>query len=91
MMYSTVSILAPSKSLSPVNASVGLRVGLSFIPELIVVIGFVVAGILTRHVRRVATGERTREVDLGMVKIESGRGKDGEVSGRLMGSGSGDV
>ncbi|CZR51469.1 uncharacterized protein PAC_01345 [Phialocephala subalpina] len=87
MMYSTISILAPSKNLSPVNAALGLRLGLSFIPELIAVIGFVVVGILTRNVRRAGRGDRMREVDVRMVRMESERGKDGEVAGRrLMGS-----
>lgn len=74
-MYSTIAILAPSKNLSVVNAALGLKLGLSFIPELIAAIALVVVGLLTRQVRRVQTDAESREGVTGMV----GR-KEGEVA-----------
>lgn len=52
MMYSVISILAPSKSLNPTSGSVGIRVGLSFIPELIAMLALVYAGLATLTLRR---------------------------------------
>lgn len=81
-MYSTVSILAPSKSLSPVNAAIGLRVGLSFIPELVAVILLIVGGIITRDVRKTALRSEGREVEVGMERLAGERGKYQGVAGR---------
>jgi hypothetical protein len=60
MMYSVISILAPSKSLNPTSGSLGLRVGLSFIPELIAMLALVYVGLATHTLRREVkdTGER---------------------------------
>jgi hypothetical protein len=52
MMYSVISILAPSKSLNPTSGSYGLRIGLSFIPELIAMLALVYAGLTTHTLRR---------------------------------------
>jgi hypothetical protein len=51
-MYSVISILAPSKSLNPTRGSTGLKVGLSFIPELIAMLALVYAGLVTHKLRR---------------------------------------
>jgi hypothetical protein len=51
-MYSVISILAPSKSLNPTSGSIGLRIGLSFVPELIAVLVLVCAGLATHTLRR---------------------------------------
>ncbi|KAE8448754.1 hypothetical protein EG329_008970 [Mollisiaceae sp. DMI_Dod_QoI] len=77
VMYSTIAILAPSKNLSVMNTALGLKLGLSFIPELIAAIALVVVGLLTRRVGRVQRDVESREVTTGMV----GR-KDGEVAQR---------
>ncbi len=52
MVYSVVSILAPSKNLNPTNGAIGFRVGLSFIPELIAILAFVYVGLATHMLRR---------------------------------------
>lgn len=52
MMYSVISILAPSKSVNPTSGSYGLRIGLGFIPELIAMLALVYAGLTTHSLRR---------------------------------------
>jgi hypothetical protein len=66
VLYSTVALLAPSKSLNPVSSAIGLKLGLSFIPELLAVIAFVVVGFVTRNVRRVRMDGRSRELETGV-------------------------
>lgn len=57
MLYSVISILAPTKELNPVTGAIGLRIGLEFMPELIIVIAFVVVGLATRDIRREAANK----------------------------------
>jgi hypothetical protein len=52
MVYSVVAILSSSKSLNPITGDIGYRVGLSFIPELIVIIILVHIGMATLNLRR---------------------------------------
>lgn len=52
MMYSVVSILAPSKNLNPTTGAVGFKTGLSFLPELIAILAFVYVGLATHSLRR---------------------------------------
>ncbi|PVH85002.1 hypothetical protein DL98DRAFT_584059 [Cadophora sp. DSE1049] len=52
LIYSVVSIFSPSKDLNPVSGSLGLRIGLSFLMELITVIGFTLVGLATHGIRR---------------------------------------
>jgi hypothetical protein len=75
LMDSALGILHPTKSLNPLIGSLGLKLGLSFIPELIATLILVVVGIWTRNVisltsgnawkkngRRVAGGSSIEEV-----------------------------
>ncbi|KUJ23609.1 uncharacterized protein LY89DRAFT_187767 [Mollisia scopiformis] len=87
VMYSLVSILAPSKSLSPVSAALGLKLALSFIPELIAVITFVVVGILTRNVWM----EYARGDGVSAVRMESGSSWTGNKRGERLVQGAGHV
>jgi hypothetical protein len=52
MVYSVVSILAPSTALNPTSGAIGLRIGLSFIPELIATLAMVYTGLATHSLRR---------------------------------------
>ncbi len=53
MIYSVISILAPSKNLNPITGAIGYKIGLSFIPGLIVIRAFVTVGLATIDLRRV--------------------------------------
>ena len=52
MIYTVISILAPSTSLNPISGAIGLRIGLSFIPELVAILAYVYAGLTTHMLRR---------------------------------------
>jgi hypothetical protein len=52
MLYSVISILAPSKSLNPESGATRLKIGLSFVPELIAMLGLVFVGLATHNLRR---------------------------------------
>lgn len=81
VLYSTASLLAPSKNLSAVHAAIGLKIALSFLPELIAAIGFVVLGITTRNIRRVENdGKRVEGLGLGGMA----RGKEGDLAERQL-------
>ncbi|RDL41039.1 Uncharacterized protein BP5553_01018 [Venustampulla echinocandica] len=54
VLYSTVSIFSDNASLNPVTGSIGLRVGLSFIPELVSALMFILVGLATRQVMGIA-------------------------------------
>ncbi|KAE9380391.1 hypothetical protein N431DRAFT_522467 [Stipitochalara longipes BDJ] len=56
MVYSVISILAPSKSLNPTTGAIGLRIGLSFIPELIAILALTYVGLATHKLRRDVKG-----------------------------------
>jgi len=71
MVYSVISIVAPSKSLNPTTGAVGLRIGLSFIPELIAILALTFAGLATHTLRREV--KQTRE---GQVLSVHGGGRD---------------
>jgi protein-S-isoprenylcysteine O-methyltransferase Ste14 len=62
MLYSVLSILAPSKSLNPESGAIGLKIGLSFIPELIAMLGLVFVGLATLNLRRMVEEARGRGV-----------------------------
>ena len=61
MIYSVVYIFTRSASLNPVTGSLGIRVGLSPVPELLTVLIFVITGILTNpsEIRKGAAVQRT--------------------------------
>jgi hypothetical protein len=50
LMDSVLGIVHPTQNLNPMTGSLGLKLGLSFIPELIAVLVLISAGILTRNV-----------------------------------------
>jgi hypothetical protein len=70
MLYSIISILAPSKSLNPENGTMGLKIGLSFIPELIAILGFAFVGLATHKLQR-AVKETLRQGYRVLKNIES--------------------
>jgi len=51
-VYSATAFLSGSANLNPVTGSLGFRVGLSFVPELISALVFLVAGIITHEILR---------------------------------------
>jgi hypothetical protein len=57
VLYSLLSIFAPSKSLNPVDDAVKLRIGLEFVQEMIVVVVLVVAGLMTRDINNAKNSE----------------------------------
>jgi len=60
-IYSVTAFLSGSAKLNPVTGSLGFRVGLSFVPELISALIFLVAGLVTYNTRR--TECETRELE----------------------------
>ncbi len=76
-----LAILAPSKDLSFKYTAAGLKIGLSFVPEVIAALALTVGGLVTRDVR-------SRVVNEGIVVEEGakneGRGKwDREGEGKM--------
>jgi hypothetical protein len=56
-MDSVLGIVHPTESLNPMTGSLGLKLGLSFIPELIAVLVLIGVGIMTRNVRSLVSGD----------------------------------
>ncbi|KAF4630269.1 hypothetical protein G7Y89_g7871 [Cudoniella acicularis] len=56
VLYSVLAIVAPSKNLNLMSENMGLKIGLSFIPELIAVLGFVFVGLATHNLRKTTKG-----------------------------------
>jgi hypothetical protein len=54
VIYALVELVTQDKSLNPLTGSVTLRVIFSLLPELICMIAFIIAGILTRNVAQEA-------------------------------------
>jgi len=54
VVYSLVTICTQNPVLNPISGSLAARVVLSFLPEIISTLLLVVAGILTRNVRRIS-------------------------------------
>lgn len=50
VIYALVELVTQDESLNPLTGSLAIRVMLSLLPELISVLGFITAGILTRNV-----------------------------------------
>ncbi|KAH7418092.1 hypothetical protein BKA64DRAFT_700629 [Cadophora sp. MPI-SDFR-AT-0126] len=72
LMYSVISIFSPSRDLNPVSGSLGLKIGLSFLMELIVVIAFTFVGLATHGIRlRVERTKHTRMRSLGATQREA--------------------
>lgn len=72
-----VSILAPSGNLSPVSGSLGLRIGLEVLEEVIVVFAFIVVGLMTHRVK--GTVKRSEHAELAVrEKRQRGRSGNGE-------------
>ncbi len=57
ILEATVAILAPSKNLSLSYAVIGLKVGLSFVPELIAALALLAGGLITRNVTSTVLSE----------------------------------
>ena len=51
MFYGLAALTTMNPDLDPIHGSLAIRIVLSFIPELICLLGYIVAGILTRNVR----------------------------------------
>jgi hypothetical protein len=64
MVYSVISILAPSQNLNPITGAIGLRIGLNFIPELIAILAFVCVGLATHNLRRTVKDTPEGEVQI---------------------------
>jgi len=62
MLYSVISILSPSKSLNLESGAIGLKIGLSFIPELIVILAFLFVGLATHRLRSMVKKALRHEV-----------------------------
>jgi len=54
VVYSLATICTQNPALNPISGSLAARVVLSFLPEIISTLLLVVAGILTRNVRRIS-------------------------------------
>ncbi|KAH6668208.1 hypothetical protein B0J14DRAFT_600067 [Halenospora varia] len=72
LAYSAASIFSGNKHLSPSTGDLGYRVCLGFLPELSVVVIFMVVGLMTRGVRREGNGEVER---VSAVEVEVGDGR----------------
>lgn len=75
VLYSFIAILAPDKDINPVSPAFGLRLGLSFFMELVVVVLCLGVGIWTRDVGRFGK-EEGRIVGVGV--------REGEKSGKVV-------
>jgi hypothetical protein len=56
-MDSVLGIVHPTQSLNPMTGSLGLKLGLSFVPELIAVLVLIGVGIMTRNVLSLVSAE----------------------------------
>lgn len=76
LIYNVVSIFSPAKDLNPVSGSLGLKIGLSFLMELITVVAFTLVGLATHRIRRqVEPNKHTRMRSLGASQREVETGK----------------
>lgn len=74
MMYSVISILAPSSSLNPIGGAIGLRIGLSFMPELISVLAYIYAGLVTHTLNRAVKTVNKRAAPRTFENLQTERG-----------------
>ncbi|ORY58027.1 uncharacterized protein BCR38DRAFT_489514 [Pseudomassariella vexata] len=57
VIYSLIAMATQSPTLNPVTGNLAVQVVLSFVPELLCVLGFIVAGILTQNIRRLRNAQ----------------------------------
>jgi hypothetical protein len=60
VLYALIALTTRRPSLNPVTGSIAVRVVLSFLPELITTLLFIVAGWRTRNLIRARTDEHVR-------------------------------
>lgn len=62
VIYTLVALTSNDADLNPITGTLAIRVVLSFLPELIAVLVYLVAGLLTRDIRALSEREhKTRE------------------------------